>query len=327
MANNTKNGSMLFVPSVLWDDYQNGETLEGFNFCPIAKQFGLPKQARLVTHMPLEVGYASPSISTLGDMSLRFSAAEIRYASNTVLRRRKELHTVTFENEEEIISAIRDINLKKNELAVPFSFEYIKEFNVVIKDKGITVTYRRSNITPSIVEADVSSKSARIVNEVIPYLDCAITYKNGDTRFFSLGLNSLLPRKLYEIAAFWFEDLSDKDEKRLIYYAGIYLTVQEMIDVAPIHVVVSNSSNQPIEISAIKKSFVARKTKLWRTRTKGKRKKSGEDRPAGYDCQAVRGYKTANGTEVEGYYRGPERNNPEFQAKCKHNYVPVLEKE
>ena len=318
---------MLFMPSVLWGDYQKGETLEGFNFCPIAKQFDLPKQARLVTHMPLEVGYASASISTLGNMSLRFSDAEVRYANNVILRRRKKLHTVTFENEEEIISAIRDINLNKHKLAVPFSFEYIKEFNVVIKNKGVTVTYRKSNITPSIVEANASPKDKCIVNEVIPYLDCAITYKNGDTRFFSLGLNSLLPRKLYEITTFWFEDFSDKDEKRLTYYAGLYLTVQEMIDVAPIRIVVLNPAGQPIETSEIKKSSVARKTKLWRTRTKGKRKKSGEHRPAGYDCQAVRGYETANGREVEGYYRGPERNNPVFQAKCKHNYVPVLEKE
>ncbi len=144
----SQSNSMLVFPSAIWENYRNHTLEEGFNLCPIPSHFDLPKTARLITHMPGDEHNATPSVRCLGNMSAYAKAYEVKYAKNALLRHSRKYDKISFQNEEEIWGVIRDINLNPDKLSTPFAFSYLEEFQVVIKKPEMTVSYRRSRLSP-----------------------------------------------------------------------------------------------------------------------------------------------------------------------------------
>lgn len=292
-----------------------------FILAPFPEDYPVAVKGKLILREKDDID-AAPFVTIISDMTPAFKRSDVRRARQDIIRNEDSFDHVTLTDNEWKDLVSREAN-KRNELPPPYYHEALRDFTIRMED-GDVIPFCRSKL-PRIKYNDY---------DIIPMVDSLINNERGQTTMFGLGLINV-EEDIYQVAVYWFGNVSSSYHENIVNILLGYFYAQWAFHACPERVIeVRPGDPNPFE------EDTAATPERSHTHAQQKPSKTSiartiyiRDYPAGKRraierrcrCWYVHGYmrtyrKTGKQVWVEGYFKGPDRDDPTARQHTK-NYV------
>ena len=295
---------------------------EKYILAPIPSDYPVAIKGRLITR---EKGNTDPApfVTVICDMTQAFKRNDIRRAHQNLLDNVDNLDHVTLTDDEWEDLVNREVK-NRNHLPLPYYHEALQDFTICMED-GTIIPFCRSSL-PRIKYNDY---------DIIPMVDTLINCEYKKTLLFGLGLINV-EEDIYQVAIYWFGNVDPDYHGNIVgilhdyFYAqwAFHTCPERIIEVKPGDPNPFEGEDEPAKPSKPHKNYdrkpssasIARKIYIRDFPSDGKRTIERRCR-----CWYVHGFmrtyrKTGKQVWIEGYFKGPDRDNPAARQHTK-NYV------
>ena len=292
-----------------------------FTMATFPEDYPVPVKGKLILREKDDTN-AAPFVTIISDMTPAFKRPDIRQARQNIIDTEDSLDYVTL-TDEEWKDLINKESSKLNELPLPFYHEALRDFTIRTEE-GDVVPFCRSKL-PRIKYNDY---------DIVPMVDCLINNERGQAVLFGLGLINV-EEDIYQVAVYWFGNVKSSYHDNIVDILDSYFYAQWAFHACPERVIeVRPGDPDPFEEEEPAEPKRPRKNTEYKpSKTSIARKIYIRDYPAGKRraierrcrCWYVHGYmrtyrKTGKQVWVEGYFKGPDRDDPTARQHTK-DYV------
>lgn len=298
------------------------ERFKNYILVPAWPELNLPSGAQIAVREK-DDDTVAPYIIVLQDMTQAFQRSDIRKARRTLMEEQYTFdHLVLTDDEWEALVELENANLDK--IPAPFYHEALDSF-MIQDEKNAIFPFRRSQL-PRIKYNGY---------DILPLVDTLMDNESGQTLLFCIGLANSEADNIYQVALFWFGNVSQRYHSNVVGLIYGYFHAQYAFHVCPERVIeVKPDDPDP---------FAPNKEPTPRSESSSSRKPgratiartiyirdypqptSGRIINRKCRCWYVHGFmrtyrKTGKQVWIKGYFKGPDRDNPSARQHTK-DYV------
>lgn len=291
---------------------------------PIPEDYPAHIKGRLILREKDDID-AAPFVTIISDMTRAFKRNDIRCARQNVLNCTETVDHITL-TDQEWRDLVRRESKNRDNLPLPYYHEALQNFTIR-GDDGAIIPFCRSSL-PRINYNGY---------DIIPLVDSIIEDGGGYETLFGIGLINV-EEDLYQVTVYWFGDVNPECYDNVVKILSGYFYAQWAFHTCPERIIEvkpgdpdpfeDNESSEPAESKKPRsgsprkpsKASIARKIYI---RDFPSNKKRAIERRC--RCWYVHGFmrtyrKTGKQVWVEGYFKGPDRDDPTARQHTK-NYV------
>ncbi len=297
------------------------ERFKSFTLVSAWPELNLPKGSQIAIREK-DDDTVAPYMVVLSDMTKAFQKSDIRKARRSLIDEQDTFDHLILTNEEWAELVDRE-NANIDTIPAPFYHEALKNFVIRDYNDNEVLPFRRSQL-PRIKCNGY---------DILPLVDTLLASDNGQTQLFCIGLVGEEDDNIYQVGLFWFGDVPSEYHDTIVEIIYGYFYAQFAFHVCPERIIEVKPDDpdpfEEVDISPRPQSSAPRKPgrttiarKIYIRDYPQSRKGRGINRQC--RCWYVHGFmrtcKSGKQVWIEGYFKGPDRNNPAARQHTK-DYV------
>ena len=286
---------------------------------PIPQDYPLPAKGKLILREKDDED-PTPYVTVICDMTPAFQRNDIRRARQNLIDNSQSFDYVSLSDDEWGDLIDREIE-KRDNLPIPYYHEALRDFTIY-SDDGVILPFCRSNL-PRIKYNGY---------DIIPVVDTLVNCERNQLLLFGLGLMNI-EEDIYQVTIYWFgnvkSDYHDNVVRTLLgyFYAqwAFHTCPERIIEVRPgdpdPFEEESSTEKKPRKDYARRPSQASIARKIYIRDYPSDKKRAIERRcRCWYVHGFMRTYKNGKQVWIDGYFKGPDRDNPNARQHTK-DYV------